>query len=216
MSTTQNITTAPVGINSKKEHPKFVGGQSARAKWRKSLRNEKTTLSKYNELAGGVFTKAADIVLDDSTKRRTIVDVDPVNKNLWDAVRETIYLLVRDGELMKIGGTRTGMKERWGSYKCGHCVPERLDKKGMPYPGKMSVTNAHIYHTLEEDLLNGGKWEFWTWTLPTVKMTVDIMGTPTVVIAQTYHAYESRMIELFRNENGGIPQLCDNADPNYR
>lgn len=218
MSTQTALNTCMVMANANlhRGYPKFAGGEAARATWRKALRNEKTTLSRYNELAGGVFAKAADIVLDDSTKRKTTVQVDPVNKKLWDSVRETIYLLVRDGKPMKIGGTRTGMKERFGSYKCGHCVPQRMDKNEKPYPGKMSVTNAHIYHTIEDDLLNGGKWEFWTWTLPTVEITVDIMGTPTKVIAQTYHAYESRCIELFKNENGSIPQLCDNADPNYR
>ena len=81
----------------------------------------------------------------------------------------------------------------------------------------MSVTNAHLYHTIEDDLLKGNTWEFWTWTLPTVSVTVDIMGTDTTVIAQTYHAYESRCMEMFKTEESGdIPQLCDNADPNYR
>ena len=89
-------------------------------------------------------------------------------------------------------------------------------KNGQPYPGKMSVTNAHLYHTIEDDLLKGNRWEFWSWWLPTVKVTVDIMGSPCEVIAQTYHAYESRCIEIFRKETGDIPQLCDNADPNYR
>jgi len=42
------------------------------------------------------------------------------------------------------------------------------------------------------------------------------MGSPRQVIAQTYHAYESCCMELFRKESGDIPQLCDNADPNYR
>jgi hypothetical protein len=117
---------------------------------------------------------------------------------------------------MKIGGTRTGMKARWGSYLCGHCVSERMNKHGEPNPGKMSVTNAHLYHTIEHDLLQGNKWEFYSWKLPDTTVSVEILGEMIQVVAQTYHAYESRCIELFKTITGHIPQLCDNADPNYK
>ena len=191
-------------------------GMKARTKWRKELREEKCTAERYNQIANGVFKKSADIVLDDSDKCKTVIKVIPTDTKQWKTEMEAIYLFVRNGEVMKIGGTRTGMHKRWGSYKCGHCVPERKMKNGEPYPGKMSVTNAHLYHTIEDDLLKGNRWEFWSWWLPTVKVTVDIMGSSCEVIAQTYHAYESRCIEIFRKETGAIPQLCDNADPNYR
>ena len=65
-------------------------------------------------------------------------------------------------------------------------------------------------------LFHGGSWSFWSWKLPTITVSVNILGVQTNVIAQTYHAYESRCIEIFRKETGAIPQLCDNADPNYR
>ena len=45
--------------------------------------------------------------------------------------------------IIKIGGTRTGLKERCGSYLCGHHVEER-DKSG-----DCSKTNAYIYNTFE-------------------------------------------------------------------
>ena len=189
---------------------------AARKKWRKELRVEDTTVEQFNTITNGVFVKSADIILDNSTKCKTVLKVIPTDKKQWKAEREAIYLFTRNGRVMKIGGTRTGMNKRWGSYKCGHCVPERKMNNGEQYPGKMSVTNAHIYHTIEDDLLKGNHWEFWTWWLPTVKVTVDIMGSQCVVVAQTYHAYESRCIEIFRKESGDIPQLCDNADPNYR
>jgi hypothetical protein len=211
MSSTNNPTSVNYIMPEKHQR-----GMKARTKWRKPLREELTTIERYNILAHKVFSKAADIELDDSQNRKTILQVVPVETEKWNAVREVIYLFVRNGRIMKIGGTRTGMKKRWGSYKCGHCVPERPMKNGQPYPGKMSVTNAHLYHTIEDDLLKGNTWEFWTWTLPTVSVTVDIMGTDTTVIAQTYHAYESRCMEMFKTESGDIPQLCDNADPNYR
>lgn len=195
---------------------KHQDGMEARTKWRKELREEDIEIVHFNTLTNEVFKKSADIVLDDSDKRKTVINVVPTDNTSWKAEREALYIISRNGKVMKIGGTRTGMKKRWNSYKCGHCVPERCMKNGAPYPGKMSVTNAHLYHTIEDDLLKGNHWEFWTWWLPTVKVTVDIMGSPREVIAQTYHAYESCCMELFRKESGDIPQLCDNADPNYR
>jgi hypothetical protein len=80
----------------------------------------------------------------------------------------------------------------------------------------MSVTNAHLYHTIEHDLLLGNKWEFYSWKLPDTTVPVEIFGEMIQVVAQTYHAYESRCIELFKTITGHIPQLCDNADPNYK
>jgi hypothetical protein len=48
-----------------------------------------------------------------------------------------------NGYIIKIGGTRTGLKERCGSYLCGHHIEER-DKSG-----DCSKTNAYIYNTFE-------------------------------------------------------------------
>ena len=198
--------------------PKFIAGASARLAWKKPIVNETCTVAKYNALTDNKFIKIGDIVLDTGEKRQTTIKVNPINPTAWKEKKaEHIYIIVRNGTVMKIGGTRTGMKNRFGSYLCGHCVPERIMKRtGKGFPGKMSVTNAYLYHTIEDDLLNGGNWEFWSWKLPTVTVSVDILGVPALVIAQTYHAYESRCIELFRQLTTRIPQLCNNADPNYR
>lgn len=118
---------------------------------------------------------------------------------------------------MKIGGTRTGLAGRMASYLCGHYVPQRVNKKGLAYPGKMSVTNAHLYHTIENDLLsNETKWELYSWELPTITVKVDILGESIEVIAQTFHAYESMCIKKFQERTGKIPLLCMNSDPGYR
>lgn len=170
----------------------------------------------------GEETKYAGVVAETNGGRgaeETNGDHDdaPASAAIWKQAGEYIYAIVKDGVVMKIGGTRTSMAERFGSYLCGHCVPQRNKKNGDPYPGKMSVTNAHLYHTIEHDLLeNEGKWEFWCWKLPVTTVQVEIMGVPTEIIAQTFHAYESRCMEKFREITGHIPQLCDNADPSYR
>jgi hypothetical protein len=197
---------------------KFTTGRLARAAWKKNLVPESCTIAQFNKLCGGVFTFRGKIVLDSSSQRQTTLMVNPDNAAEWKLKNaEHIYAIVRNGYIMKLGGTRTGMKDRWSSYKCGHCVPQRLKKRTQePFPGKMSVTNAHLYHTIEEDLLAGGEWCFWSWKLPTVTVSVDILGVPTMIVAQTYHAYESRCMENFRTLTGHIPQLCDNSDPSYR
>ena len=196
---------------------KFTEGQQARLAWKKALIAETCTIETLNAACSGLFSHYANIVLDPNPKRGTTIIASPASAAIWKQAGEYIYAIVKDGVVMKIGGTRTSMGERWGSYLCGHCVPQRNKKNGDPYPGKMSVTNAHLYHTIEHDLLeNEGKWEFWCWKLPVTTVQVEIMGVPTEIIAQTFHAYESRCMEKFREITGHIPQLCDNADPSYR
>lgn len=117
---------------------------------------------------------------------------------------------------MKIGGTRDGMAGRWCSYGCGYYVPQRTKKDGTCYPGKMSVTNAYLYHTIEKDLLEtDSTWDFYSWELPIIKIPVNILDEEIDVVAQTFHAYESICIKKFKQQTGFIPLLCDNSDPGY-
>ena len=202
--------------------------QAARTAWSKyeQVTSQETAplripFEEFNQSCGGVFQPGATLCLDDDRKpngvkkRNTVVKAVPDHQD-WNTKCEGIYAIVRNGKIMKLGGTRTGMKDRWGSYLCGHYVPQRTKKDGSPYPGKMSVTNAFLYHTIEDGLLRGEDWKFYLWKLPTVQVTVDILGEPTIVIAQTYHAYESKIMQKFSRVAGAIPLLCNNADPNYR
>lgn len=208
--------------------PDYFNDATARAAWSKyklvtsgETKHLRLPFEEFNQSCGGVFQPGATLVLDDDRKpngdkkRQTIIKAVP-NHEDWNREVETIYAIVSNGKIMKLGGTRNGMKKRWGSYLCGHCVPQRLMKNGQPFPGKMSVTNAHLYHTIEDGLLRDEDWKFYIWKLPTVRVTVDIIGEPTTVIAQTYHAYESKIMQKFSQTAGNIPVLCNNADPNYR
>lgn len=196
---------------------KKKNGERAREVWRKILKEEPMALESFNYSCGNKFKKCADLTLDNSEKRQTAIRAEPIENESWKRNSESIYVFVKNGKIMKIGGTRTGMRNRWGSYLCGHCVPQRIAKKtGEPFPGKMSVTNAHLYHTIEQGLIDGEIWEIYNWELPTVKVMVEILGSQVEVIAQTYHAYESLCIKKFYELTGHIPQLCDNSDPNYK
>lgn len=202
--------------------------EDARAHWSKynhvtspETASVRISFDEFNLSCGEVFKPGATLFLDNDRKKNgekkchTIIKATPDDPN-WNQETEIIYAIVRDGKIMKLGGTRTGMVQRWNSYKCGHCVPQRTKKDGTPYPGKMSVTNAHLYHTIEDGLLRGEDWKFYIWKLPSVQVTVDILGTPTTVIAQTYHAYESKIMQKFSQTAGALPLLCNNADPHYR
>jgi len=197
---------------------KMLSGDIARKKWAKPLQQESVTIQLYNERCSHNFQLCGPIVLDESPQRQTTLTVVPEDPKRWKSETEHIYAIVRNGEIMKLGGTRTGMKKRWDSYKCGHCVPERLQKRtGEPFPGKMSVTNAHLYHTIEQGLLRGEHWEFWSWELPSHIFEVEMpTGVKIQIATQTYHAYESWSMTEFQDMAGHIPQLCNNSDPNYR
>tara|TARA_Y100000591_G_C21794465_1_gene678496 strand:+ start:673 stop:1290 length:618 start_codon:yes stop_codon:yes gene_type:complete len=198
---------------------KFTNGELARNTWAKKYDiTDVISVQEFNEACGGVFRKCGNIVLDNvlnkkgKPKRQTTIMVEPCEhmESSFGKKNEQIYLIVKDNKVMKIGGTRTSMKERFGSYLCGFHVIERGKS------GKMSVTNAHIYHSIEKDLLEtNSTWCFWVWDLPRTEIRVPIFDETVTVVAQTYHAYESCCIKKFKNLTGSIPILCDNCDPNY-
>ena len=199
---------------------KILDGAQAREAWKKPLSPEPISIGDYNQRCDGNFVLCGDIRLDEDPKRQTTltVHIDPANSARWKKESEHIYAIVCNGQVMKLGGTRTGMEKRWSSYKCGYCVPQRVKRStGKPFPGKMSVTNAHLYHTIEDSLLKGDVWQFWSWELPQHTVSVQMpTGVSIDIATQTYHGYESWCIKEFRNMAGHIPQLCDNSDPNYR
>ena len=200
--------------------PKFIAGEVARQHWKKPLIQTEMHITKFNELTGGNFIKRANVLLDDSTKRADGLKYTPITgqESIWNKKStEHIYALVYNDHIMKVGGTRDGLKGRWGSYSTGRCVPQRVKKTGENYPGKMSVTNAYLYHTIEDDLLKcEGRWEIYSHELPPQYHEVMVYGTMTNIKVQTYHGWESQCIEMYKNEIGHIPCLCANSDPNYK
>lgn len=163
---------------------KFLDGELARKKWAKSINydNAELDINTFNNSCDGVFVNAGKIILDDTTRQSTI-QVIPKNKKDWNEKVEKIYIFVRNNKIIKIGGSRNCMKQRFTSYLCGHHVTERGKS------GKMSVTNAHIYHTIEKDLIETNSiWEFYVWKLPIIQHTINILGYYTKIISQTYHA----------------------------
>ena len=167
------------------------------------------------------FIPIADIILDDelitsgkkegSKKRKTLIQFIPkisnedfIKKNEW------LYLLVINNRIVKIGGTRTGIKGRIQSYLCGHHIEERGKS------GDCSKTNGFIYNTFEFYLNLGCKIEMYGYELPKTEINIKIFDKETKIIAQTYHAYESTFLEDYKKNYNKYPILSDNCDPDYK
>lgn len=188
--------------------------------WLKPITMEETVaFEEYDDRH--LFVEFCNIVIDndiatkgkkEGTKsRQTVIKCEPVvpldefnKKNVED-----IYLFVMNGRVLKIGGTRVGWKDRFGSYLCGHHIPERGGSRDC------SKTNGFIYNTLEFYLQLGCSVKVYVYRLPKAVIVREICGETVEISAQTYHAYEAVLMSRFTKKYGFLPILCDNADPTY-
>jgi hypothetical protein len=185
-------------------------------KWIKIIPIEKTVIfNEYNRKDD--FILVANVILDNEInkknikKRKTLFKFVPqiTNKEFNEKI-EWLYLFVINGRIVKIGGTRTGLNGRISSYLCGHHVKERNKS------GDCSKTNGFIYNTFEFYLELGCEIKMYGYKIPKKELTIKIFDIETTIIAQTYHAYESKYIEDFQKEYKYYPFLCDNCDPVYK
>jgi hypothetical protein len=189
-------------------------------KWIKLLPIEKTVLfDDYNRKE--YFKPIANILLDDEIfttgkkngqkKRNTLIQFVPtISSDEFTEKTEWLYIFLINNRLVKIGGTRTGLKGRISSYLCGHHIEERGKS------GDCSKTNGFIYNTFEFYLKLGCKIEMLGYKLPKTEFTIEIFGKPTKITAQTYHAYESTFLEDYKKMYNDYPLLSDNCDPDYK
>jgi len=189
-------------------------------KWIKLIPIKKTILfEEYNRKE--YFIPIADIVLDNELfttekkqgqkKRNTLIQFIPkISNEEFNKKNEWLYLLIINGRIVKIGGTRTGLKGRIGSYLCGHHIEERGKS------GDCSKTNGFIYNTFEFYLQLGCKIEMYGYELPKTQIAIEIFGEETKITAQTYHAYESKFLEDYKKIYKEYPLLSDNCDPDYK
>lgn len=193
---------------------------SSTKKWIKLIPRDKTiSFDTYNRKDH--FIQIADIVLDNelftsgnklgTKKRDTLIRFIPtISAESFNKKTEWLYLLVINNMIVKIGGTRTGLKGRISSYLCGHHIEERGKS------GDCSKTNGFIYNTFEFYLSLGCKIQMYGYELPKTEITIEIFGRETKIIAQTFHAYESTFLEDYRKNYNEYPILCDNCDPEYK
>lgn len=144
-------------------------------------------------------------------KRDTVIRfVKTITKNDWKYNCEWIYIFTYNNRIIKIGGTRTGLDARCVSYYCGHHTKERGKS------GDCSKTNAKVYNTFEFYLKNieNTQLEMYGYKLPKSTKTEKVWGYDTTFEVQTYHKYESLLLQKYKTQNGKYPILSDNADPN--
>jgi hypothetical protein len=189
-------------------------------KWIKLISKNKTILfEEYNRK--DYFIPIADIVLDTeiftsgkkegNKKRNTLIQFIPkITNEEFNKKTEWLYLLVINDRIVKIGGTRTGLKGRVSSYLCGHHIEERGKS------GDCSKTNGFIYNTFDFYLNLGCKIQMFGYELPKTEITIEIFGKETKITAQTYHAYESTFLEDYKKNYNEYPILSDNCDPDYK
>jgi hypothetical protein len=170
-----------------------------------------------NYIRKDYFKLISNIILDTDKndkgikKRNTLIKFEPlIDNDIFIRKTEWIYIFTINDKIVKIGGTRTGIKGRISSYLCGHHIEERGKS------GDCSKTNGYIYNTFYYYLMNGYKINMYGYELPSNEMIIKIIDKEVKIIPQTYHAYESTFIEDYKNNYGDYPYLCDNCDPNYK
>lgn len=182
------------------------------SKWVKIIDLTKEIQFEEFSLSNKFIHVSTIIATPEDAKRETLITFEPVvDKSIWNEdTAQWIYILTINNYIVKIGGTRNGLKQRVGSYLCGHHTEDRGKS------GKCSVTNAYIYNTLNHYVREGNEVKMYGYRIPSTKLFVDIWGSSTEVEAQVYNAYESVAIKKYNDEAGHSPQLSFNCDPNYK
>lgn len=189
-------------------------------KWVKTILINKTILfDKYDRKS--YFVSVANIVLDTELyksgknkgikKRNTLIKFIPtIQDTEFNNKTEWLYIFVINNMIVKLGGTRTGLKKRVMSYLCGHHIKERGKS------GDCSKTNGFIYNTFNFYLNLNCKIKMYGYKLPDTKINIKIFDKEKNIKAQTYHAYESVFLEDYKKKYNNYPILNDNCDPDYK
>lgn len=184
-------------------------------KWIKQIELDRELSLKDYRLTT-MFKKIAYLDIDNEyknngvKKRNTTIKFVPQDNNEWTNKNEWIYMFTIDDKIVKIGGTRTGLKQRAASYLCGHYTLERGKS------GKCSVTNAYIYNTFDFYLRNDYNIDMYGYMIPKCQIPLYIIDEIVNVDAQVFHAYEAKFLEEYKKTSGKYPSLSDNADPKYK
>lgn len=138
----------------------------------------------------GEFEYVANVFLDSSSERKTVIRFESVvSKDKWMKKNRILYIFTMNDRVVKIGETRSSLKNRCASYLCGHHTMHRGKS------GKCSETNAYIYNTFEYYLLNGVE----------IKMYSLLIPDDT-----TNHEFEGKYIQRYKSMTTHLPLLCNN------
>lgn len=157
------------------------------------------------------FSLVANVKKDESEKRNTVIFFEPViSKEEIEKKNEWLYLITINDSIVKIGGTRTGLKGRFSSYISGHHTKERGKT------GDCSKTNAFVYNTLDFYIQLGYEVKVYGYKIPKVALVIEVLDENVEISPQMYHIYESKFLEDYKRTYSKYPQLSSNCDPEYK
>lgn len=197
-------------------HTRQLWNASMVKKWIKIIPlHETISQEEYNRR--DMFTIVAEVKLDlemnkkGNKKRNTLIRFIPtVPEEEFRLKEEWIYYFTIGNRIVKIGGTRNGLKSRTQSYLCGHHVQERGKS------GDCSKTNGYIYNTFEFYLRIGCTIQMYARKLQKREMRIPLLHMELNVTMQTFHAFESFFLEDYKKTYKTYPFLSANCDPSYK
>lgn len=160
------------------------------------------------------FHKVCDVIIDDETnlmgnkKRKTEIKFNScIDSDEWKNHTEWIYIFTCDDKIMKIGGTRTGLAGRCASYLCGR--PE------FRKSGTCSTTNYVVYASILNLLKDNHKVEMYAKKLNKCTVRVCEFEIDLEMEVQVFHAFETKMLESYKEQAGKYPILSSNSDKRF-
>ena len=119
-----------------------------------------------------------------------------------------VYLIVIDGKVVKIGGSETGLGNRWGSYNNG-----RPDIRKNA--GNGSVTNYYVTQAIRQALKDGHKVE---WYVKKMEFKIEEMTlysgevlTNKIYPNGKFKDHEADLLTLYESKSGHFPALSSNS-----
>lgn len=161
------------------------------------------------------FLNIGEFVLTKSERLLWEFNVKEEYKELYNRRHNFVYIILYDNKIIKIGGSKVSIKGRIMSYKCGHCIKERVNVKGTNYPGKMSITNACVYNTIAYYLIHNRnkKFELLVYSIPDIICRMKVFGEEQEIHIQHYDSFEKKALDCYHAVTKTYPILCKNSHP---
>jgi hypothetical protein len=150
------------------------------------------------------FKEIATVCLDKFPRRQTLIRFVPTDKTAWCDQGNWVYIFTVNDHIVKIGGTKNGLKQRAASYLCGHHTRKS---------NACSITNGLIYNTFLKYLTEGASIKMYAMRCPPVYATIDVFGEEHTIETQVFDIYEAVLIKQYTNEFGQAPLMSSRADP---
>lgn len=129
-----------------------------------------------------------------------------VSNKTCDTKSQFVYLIVVDGTIAKIGGSKNSVKDRIQSYNCG------VYSRWRGGSGKQSVTNSILYDSIELCLLQGRTVELYVHFVAIEPVSVSCWDIDTTTVMPTvYDVLETCAIRKFYELYGKNPVWSKNG-----